>query len=99
MIRNALVAMALGLAVMGTAGTTPAKADIDIDINIGYGGFYGRNISCWNGKRIVDRRFNRVVATDCKGSSYAYRGWRNGKRYLIILDARSGYIKSVQRIR
>ena len=96
MIRNTLMAMAFGLAVM--AGTAPAaKADVDISINLGFGGFYGNNISCRQGERIVERRFNRVVPRNCRGSHYDYTGRRNGKWYFIKISSRSGKIVDVRR--
>ena len=44
-----------------------AKADTDIIINLGFGGFYGKNISCATGARIVSQRFNSVRMNECKG--------------------------------
>lgn len=97
MIRKTALAIAALLA-MATADMTPARADVDIDINLGFGGFYGHNISCRTGARIVDRRFNRVRIVECAGRTYRYEGWRNGKRYIIRVSAYSGRIVSVQRI-
>lgn len=96
MIRNTLMAVAFGLAVM--AGTAPAaKADIDININLGYGGFYGKNISCRQGQNIAARRFNRVNPINCRGSHYDYTGRRNGKWYFIKISSNSGRIVGVRR--
>jgi hypothetical protein len=96
MIRNTLMAMAFGLAAM--AGTAPAaKADVDININLGYGGFYGNNVSCRQGERIVERRFNQVVPRNCRGSHYDYTGRRNGKWYFIKISSRTGRITDVRR--
>jgi hypothetical protein len=98
MLRNSLSALVLGLsAIVLTPGPARADVDIDIGINMGYGGFYGRNISCRPGWRIVERRFNHVRARDCKGSRYDYTGRRNGKWYIIGVDARSGRISEVRR--
>ena len=98
MFRNSLVAMALGLSVLAMA-PEPARADVDLDItlNLGYGGFYGRNITCRQGWRIVERRFNHVRARDCKGSRFDYSGRRNGKWYIIGVDSRTGRITEVRR--
>lgn len=98
MIRNTFIAMAFGLAV--AAGAAPAaRADVDISINLGFGGFYGNNISCRQGERIVERRFNRVVPRNCRGSRYEYTGRRNGKLYVIKISSRSGRITDVYRWR
>lgn len=97
MIRKTALAFAALLAISFTGTTTPARADTDINIYLGYGGFYGRNISCRRGAHIVDRRFNRVAAVDCHGKTYRYVGWRKGKRYMIYLSAYSGRITQIHR--
>jgi hypothetical protein len=96
MIRKTVIAAAFGLAMLA-GGTSAARADVDIDINLGFGGFYGKGISCSQGKRIVDRRFNRVVARDCKGSRFDYTGRRSGKWYRISVSSATGRITSVRR--
>lgn len=98
MIRKVLLASALGVALL-IPGPAEARADVDITINLGYGGFFGRNITCGTGKRIVDRRFNSVRIYDCRGSTYVYTGRRNGKWYWIMVDSRRGVIKEVRRWR
>jgi hypothetical protein len=97
MVKKFLMASVLGLSI-AAAAPTAARADVDIDLNvvIGVGGF-GKNISCATGRRIVDRHFNRVRAVDCIGTTYKYIGHRKAKRFLIRVDARGGYIKSVER--
>lgn len=99
MIRKSLFGLALGLAL--ASGGTAARADVDVDIRLilGFGGHYGRNISCATGKRIVDMRFNRVRATDCRGRVYHYTGRRKGKWYYVSVSARTGSIIEVRRYR
>ena len=99
MIKKIVLAAAAGLMLAVSAPSPEAKADVDIIINLGFGGFYGRNISCATGRRIVDRRFNNVRAYDCVAPTYAYTGRRNGKLYAIYVDARRGVIKDVKRVR
>lgn len=94
MMRKTVLAVTFGLAL---AGASPARADIDIDINLNYGGFYGRNISCNTGVRVLERRFNNVARRDCKGSRYEYSGSRNGKWYHIGVSAATGRIIAVKR--
>jgi hypothetical protein len=96
MIRKAFLAAAALLAI-SALGTSPARADIDIDINLGFGGGYLGKVSCGTGARIVDRRFNRVVARDCRGSHYEYTGFRNGKWYRITLNSRTARIVAIRR--
>lgn len=101
MIRKTMLALAT-LISMTAADMAPAFAKVNIDINIGYGGWGvigvrpGRG-SCGHGLRIVNRRFNRVSARDCNGRVYAYTGWRNGRRFLIRMDSYNGRIIDVQR--
>lgn len=95
MIRKSLIAMAFGM-LMAVA-PAPAQADVDITINLGYGGFYGRNISCVTGARIVDRRFNNVTMRNCRGRVYEYTGRRNGKWYRVNVSAVTGRIITVRR--
>lgn len=98
MIRNTFIAIAFGLtAAAATAPAARADIDIDIKINLGYGGHYGNNISCQNGGRIVDRRFNQVSIRNCKGQNYDYNGKRNGKWFHIKVNRYSGRITSVTR--
>jgi len=94
MIRKAFLTVAMLLAI-SAMGSGPARADIDINIGFG-GGFLGK-VSCSTGARIVDRRFNRVVARDCRGSHYQYTGLRNGKWYRITLNSRTARITQVRR--
>lgn len=96
MIRKSFTAMAFGLALMA-AGSPAAKADVDISINLGYGGFYGRNISCRTGARIVAQRFNSVSIRGCAGKNYDYTGKRNSKWYKIKVNSYSGRIVEVRR--
>lgn len=98
MIGKTLIAVAFGFAM--AVGVAPAaKADVDITINLGYGGFYGRNISCRQGGSIVSRRFNRVNAVNCTGDHYKYTGWRNRKGYVIRISSHTGRITDVTRFR
>ncbi|MCB1377877.1 MAG: hypothetical protein KDK89_05850 [Alphaproteobacteria bacterium] len=96
MFRKTALALAALLA-LSFAETAPARADVDINIDLGFGGFYGRNISCRQGFRIVDRRFYRVRVVECSGRTYRYIGWRRGHRYLIHVSAYSGRIVQVRR--
>ena len=97
MIKKLLIASVLGLSV-ATAGPLTARADVDFDFKviIGVGG-YGKNISCATGKRIVARHFNKNKVVECAGTTYRYIGHRKGKRFMIRVDGRGGYIKSVDR--
>ncbi len=97
MFRKTLIATAFAL-VMAGAASAPAKADIDITINLGYGGTYGKNISCRQGAWIVANRFNRVSIMSCAGKNYDYRARRNGKWYHVKVSAYSGRIVDVDRM-
>ena len=96
MIRNTLIAAAFGL-VMTALVPGAAQADVDISINLGYGGFYGNNISCRTGARIVDQRFNNVTIRNCVGKHFDYTGKRNGKWFFIKVNSYTGRIVDVRR--
>ena len=99
MIRNTLIAIAFGLtAVAATAPAARADIDIDIKINLGYGGFYGNNVTCLNAERIVKKRFNAVSRRNCKGLNYDFNGRRNGKSYIVRVNRYSGRIAAVTRV-
>lgn len=98
MFRKTLAAMALGILMAGS-GAPAAKADVDITINLGYGGFYGRNISCRTGARIVAQRFNYVSVRECGGKAFTYLGRRNGKWFVVKVSSATGRIVDVVRIR
>jgi hypothetical protein len=95
MFRKTFMALIFGALMAATSA--PAQADVDITINLGYGGFYGRNISCTTGARIVDRRFNGVTMRNCRGRYYDYTGRRNGKWYYVQVNASTGRIAAVRR--
>ncbi len=98
MIRKTIFAAGVAMAAV-IGAPAPASADIDITIHLGYGGFYGSNVSCRTGARIVDRRFNNVQIQSCAGSRYDYTGRRNGKKYWIKVSRATGRIVEVQRIK
>jgi hypothetical protein len=90
--------MAFGLAaVLSTAPAARADVDIDIKINLGYGGFYGKNVTCLRAEQIVKRRFNAVSRRNCKGANYDFNGKRNGKWYHVRVSKATGRISSVVR--
>lgn len=101
MIRRTALALAAVMAMaLPASGPASAKVNIDIDIGlgvIGYGGYYGKNISCERGRRIVEHHFNKVKPRDCGGKVYGYVGWKKGKRYFIRVSAYSGRIVDVDR--
>lgn len=96
MIKMMVVAagLSVGLMMMPVA-TVPAKAGVNIDINIG-----GKNrISCGRGRRIVeDAGFRNVRPRNCDGRNYRYLGRRHGDTFVIVLDSRRGRIVDVRRV-
>ena len=93
----AAAGLSIGLLMMPVA-TAPAKAGVDIDINID-GGYKGR-ISCGRGARIVQNAgYWDVRARNCGGRYYSYFGRRNkGRTFIITVDSRRAYITDVRRI-
>lgn len=90
----AAAGLSLGLLMMPVA-TPPAKAGINIDINLGG----KKKISCGRGRRIVeDAGFRRVEPRNCGGRNYSYFGRRHGDNFIIVLDSRRGRIVDVRRL-
>ena len=89
----AAAGLSLGLMMLPVA-TAPAKAGVNIDINIG-----GKNrISCRRGERIVENAgWRRVEPRNCSGRNYSYSGRRHGDRWIIIVDSRRGRIVDAYR--
>jgi len=91
----AAAGLSIGLLMMPVA-TTPAKAGINIDINVDGQG----RISCNRGRKIVQNNgFWDVRARKCGGRYYQYFGRRNkGRTFIITVDAKRAYITDVRRI-
>lgn len=49
-------------------------------------------ISCRQGRRIVDRRYNRVRVIECNGRTFTYVGRRQGDTYRVSVSSRTGRI-------
>jgi hypothetical protein len=81
----------------GLVGSSPALADIDVEINLELKK-HGK-ISCRRGERIVERAgFRRVRARDCSGRRYIYTGRRHGDQFRIRVDSRRARIVDVDRL-
>ena len=95
MVRNTVLAAA-ALLLLAFAGPESARADVNVDITIGGG--HGR-ISCRQGARIVFRSgYHSVVALNCAGRFYKYRGWRGLRKFVITVRSSNGRIVDVDRV-
>jgi hypothetical protein len=65
---------------------------------LGYGLVVNPRLSCAEGRAIVDVRFNRVRAIECRGATYTYLGRRHGDDFKVMLNARTGRIVDVDRV-
>jgi hypothetical protein len=71
----------------------------------GYGGSYHRPppvhggwVSCRDGRRILWRHgYQGIEVESCRAGFYRYTAWRNGKRYVMAVDAR-GDVSRLRRI-
>ena len=72
----------------------------------GYGGGYhrprypdyDRYVSCRDGRRILWRSgYSGIEVRSCRGGFYRYTAWRNGKQFLMAVDAR-GDVSRLRRI-
>jgi hypothetical protein len=51
------------------------------------------NISCGEAKRIVrDRGFRNVATRECEGRTYTFSAKRNGYRFLVFVNSRTGAV-------
>jgi hypothetical protein len=98
MIKMMMAAAGLSIGLLMTpVATAPAKAGINIDINVeGQGG----RISCNRGRKIVQNSgYWDVRARNCGGRYYSYFGRKkNGRAFVITVDAKRAYITDVRRI-
>jgi len=64
-----------------------------------YGHKHGRKVSCERARSIIaDRGFRKIVARDCKGTSYSFRARKNGHNYLVKFNAVNRRITSISRL-
>ena len=90
----ATAGLSLGLLMMPVA-TAPAKAGINIDINIGG----KRQISCGRGRNLVeDSGFRNVRPRSCGGRYYKYFARRRGNTFVVTVDSRRARIVDVRPI-
>ena len=63
----------------------------------GYGWYrhnrVGNRISCGQAGRIVQNKgYRNVSARDCSGNTYVFRATRNGNRFQLIVNSRTGAV-------
>ncbi len=50
---------------------------------------YDAYVSCRDGQRILWRSgYSRIELQSCRGGFYRYTAWRNGRKFLMAVDAR-----------
>jgi hypothetical protein len=102
----AAMAMAVGFGAPAPAEAASAKVRIylgvphysyrigpDYEYRRGYGWYRPakRKISCERARSVVRNHGYRNVRTvECRGATYTFRGVRNGKRFVLYVNARSG---------
>lgn len=90
----AAAGLSLGLLMMPVA-SAPAKAGVNIDINIGG----KKQISCGSGRRLVeDYGYWRVRARNCSGRYYTYYASRRDRAYIVTVDSRRARIVDARRL-
>ena len=110
--KSLIAAAALAASITAFAPAQQAQAGVDIDVNLGFGGYYPgygyghypvynpyySAISCHKGKKIVNwSGYNNVHAVDCSLPGYKYVGWKWGHKYLVRVNS-GGNITGVNRI-
>ncbi len=43
---------------------------------------------------VRERGFRKVVTRDCSGRNYSFTGSKNGRRYVVTVNARTGRIRA-----
>lgn len=108
--KSLIAAAAIAASVTAFAPAQQAQAGVDIDVNLGFGGYYPGYgyypvydpyfgaISCHKGKKIVRwHGYNNVNPVDCSLPGYKYTGWKWGHKYLVRVNG-GGNITGVQMI-
>jgi hypothetical protein len=66
----------------------------DYEYRRGYGWYRSKNarrVSCDRARSLVrNRGYNNVQVVECQGATYTFRAVRNGKRYKLFVNSRSG---------
>ncbi|MCP4564439.1 MAG: hypothetical protein GY873_21675 [Bosea sp.] len=96
----AVVTCCLGLGFLAPiAAPVPVEA-ASITINIGSSLNHGRAISCRQGQILLQNRgFRDVRRVDCRGRFYVYHARRGGNRFEVTLNARTGRVSNIHRLR
>jgi hypothetical protein len=67
---------------------------------LGYGLPARLRITCAEGRAIVDvRGYHSVRMIECRGNTYTYLGRRNGQSFKVAVNATTGRIASIDRIK
>ncbi len=68
----------------------------DYEYRRGYGWYRAKNarrVSCDRARSLVrNRGYRNVQVIECQGATYTFRAVRNGKRYKLFVNSRSGGI-------
>lgn len=87
-----------------TCGWRPYRSHYYAPRYYGYYNAYPRvvitgRIGCSTAKSVLrDRGFRKIVVRDCSGSTYSFRARKNGKVFVVRMNAFSGAITSVARV-
>jgi hypothetical protein len=104
MIRTAIASLGIAAGILFTpvGASTPVRAQVTIDVDIGIGTNLsaGRLISCARGEVLLrSRGFRDIVRIDCRGRFFVYRATRRGSRFEIGIRASDGQIVDFRRVR
>lgn len=96
----AIGAWCLGLSLLAPAALpVPAQA-LTVTINVGTSLNNGRAISCRQGQILLQNRgFRDVRRIDCRGRFFVYTGRRGNGRFEITLNAHTGRVSNIRRLR
>lgn len=106
MIRSLALAAAVAFGLTAIpAGTTPAKADTDVYLNLGIPDGYKRSgdgwrrgdkyhqLSCRQARQILrNRGWRDIITRSCSGRTYQFRAFRGGQPREIGVNSRTGNV-------
>jgi len=90
----------LGLGLLAPIAVPAPVQAASVTIHVGSSLNHGRAISCRQGQILLQNRgFRDVRRVDCRGRFFVYHARRGGNRFEVTLNAHTGRVSNVHRLR
>jgi hypothetical protein len=100
MCNHSLAAWCLAVSLASPLALPVPASALTINVNVGTNLNHGRAITCRQGQALIENRgFRDVRRLDCRGRHFVYRARRGGDRFEITLNARTGRVSDIRRVR